>query len=376
MSLSANESAIYQKVLLEVAPLSLNLMAVKVTEHPDEFNGWCVQLLDICLHKINRDLMDEPQFKPLKKLIQLLSTGISISRFKIASISPWELYQHALLELSDNQAMDERIRLLNYIDKLNVTGLADLIQEDRLAFVGKHGSSHDPMIYDFDVQWFGNTKTAKGFHQILSVNPGAFDEAINSIPASGDVTKQDYEKFVEQFVMVMVNADEKPTLPVATRLLAMRRPDQFLAITSSKVDELCQGLAIPKLKMNGFDSYWSDVISNIRTMKWFNSEQPSDEQALVLWRNRVVLLDMLFWADEASALKSNYLQLLNKPAKKSGRATNVRRSKESATELVDRVLGFDETPDFIKDQRSSIISQVEAGKKIEDVINLLTKIFG
>jgi len=376
MSLSASETAIYQKILLEVAPLSLNLMAVKVTDHPEEFNGWCLQLLDVCLNKINRDLMDEPQFKPLKKLTQLLSSGVSISRFKMAKVSPWELYQEMLVNQADNQAMAERLRLLNYIANLNITGLADLILEDRMAFVGKHGSSHDPMVYDFDVQWFGNTKTAKGFHQILSVNPAAFDGAINLIPSSGEVTKQDYDAFVEKFVEIMTSADEKATLPVATRLLAMRRPDQFLAITSAKVDELCQGIAIPKLKMNGFANYWNDVISNIRTMKWFNSEEPSDEQALVLWRNRVVLLDMLFWADDQQALKSNYLQLLNKPAKKAGRATNVRRSKESATELVDRVLSFGETPDFIKDQRSSIISQVEAGKKIEDVINLLTKIFG
>jgi hypothetical protein len=376
MSLSAGETTIYQKILLEVAPLSLNLMAVKVTDHPQDFNGWCTHLLDVCLHKINRDLMDEAQFKPLKKMSQLLATGISISQIKMATVVPWELYQENLLAKADSQSMDERLRLLNYIASLEVTGLAGLINEDRLAFVGKHGSSHDPKVYDFDVQWFGNTKTAKSFHQLLSVNSGAFDNALAAIPSTGKVTKEHYEAFIEEFVTQMTNIDEKSTLPVATRLLAMRRPDQFMAITSAKIDELCQGLGIPKFKINDFNSYWDDVIRNIHSTKWFKTEKPLDEKQQVLWRNRVVLMDVLFWADEGQAKKSNYLTLLNKPARKSGKATNVRRSKESATELVDRVLAFDDTPEFIKDQRSSIISQVEAGKKIEDVINLLTKIFG
>ena len=61
MSLSSNESVIYQSALKQASQLSLNLLAVKVTKHPVDFNGWCRELIDVCRHRINRDLLDVEQ---------------------------------------------------------------------------------------------------------------------------------------------------------------------------------------------------------------------------------------------------------------------------------------------------------------------------
>jgi len=47
-------------------------MAVKVTNHPEDFLGWCIELLGICKQGINRDLLEDEQFKPLEKLITVL----------------------------------------------------------------------------------------------------------------------------------------------------------------------------------------------------------------------------------------------------------------------------------------------------------------
>lgn len=375
MSLSISESALYQKVLQEVAPLSLNLMAVKITERPEDFNGWCLALLDVCNTGINRDLMDEAQFKPLKKMTQLLAHGVSISQFKMASISPWALYCEFLQSQATLHALDERLRLLSYVESLNLAELGDFISEDRLAVLGKHHASHDPKVYNFDVGWFGNTKAAKAFHELISVNPHALDNVMSVIPATGEVSQTDYAAFITAFIDVMISAGDKPSLAVATRLLSMKRPDQFVVVNSSKIDELCQGLNIAKFKLHDFESYWTDVIGTIRKMHWYNSEAPTQTFEKSLWDNRVILMDLLFWCDEEHAEKSNYLRMLHKPTKARSASKSTRRSKESATELVDRVLALEETPEFLKAQRNSIISQVEAGKKIDDVINLLNKIF-
>lgn len=376
MSLSASESALYQKVLQEVAPLSLNLMAVKINLRPEDFNGWCLELLDVCNSRINKDLMDEIQFKPLKKMTQLLALGVSISQLKMATISPWSLYSEFLQSQATLHALPERLRLLTYVSGLVQSPLGELISEDRLAILGKHHTSHDPKIYNFDVQWFGNTKTAKAFHELLSVNPQALDSAMAEIPATGEVSQAQYGAFINAFIDVMISAGDKPSLAVATRLLAIKRPDQFVVVNSSKLDELCQGLNIAKFKLHDFEGYWLDVIGTIRKTHWYRSEEPSDASEKLLWDNRVILMDLLFWCGEDYAQKSNYLRMLNKPSKVSSASKSTRRSKESATELVDRVLALEDTPDFLKAQRSSIISQVEAGKKIDEVINLLSKIFG
>jgi len=379
MSLSAPQSAIYQKILEQVAPLSLNLMAVKIENQPQDFLAWCHELLDVCVNRINRELMDEVQFKPLKKVISLLTLATSVTQFTMAKTAPWVIYQEFINSQAVRHGLDERLRLLDFVSNLNTSTLGELSVEDRLAFVGKHTSEHDTALYNFDVQWFGQTKTAKGFHELLSVNPAAFDDALSKIPGEGEVTQSQFADFVGGFMVAIMSTGEKPTLAVATRLLAMKRPDQFITINSTKIDELCQGLNIAKVKLHDFEGYWTDVIGTIRTMPWYNSEQPSDESELALWNNRVVLMDLLFWCDEEHAQQSNYLKLKNKPARKStskAGGKTMRRSKESATEIVDRVLAMEGTSDFIKAQRSSIIAQVESGKKIDEVITLLSKIFG
>ena len=379
MSLSAPQSAIYQKILEQVAPLSLNLMAVKIENQPQDFLAWCHELLDVCVNRINRELMDEVQFKPLKKVISLLTLAISVTQFTMAKAAPWVIYQEFINSQAVRHGLDERLRLLDFVSNLNTLTLGELSVEDRLAFVGKHTSEHDTALYNFDVQWFGQTKTAKGFHELLSVNPAAFDDALSKIPGEGEVTQSQFADFVGGFMVAIMSTGEKPTLAVATRLLAMKRPDQFITINSTKIDELCQGLNIAKVKLHDFEGYWTDVIGTIRTMPWYNSEQPSDESELALWNNRVVLMDLLFWCDEEHAQQSNYLKLKNKPTRKStskAGGKTMRRSKESATEIVDRVLAMEGTSDFIKAQRSSIIAQVESGKKIDEVITLLSKIFG
>jgi len=84
MSLSATEQTIYQNALSFVADLSLNLMAVKVANHPDNFLSWCSELYRICLHDVNRDLLEPSQERPLKKLQDTLSNGVSACQLKLA----------------------------------------------------------------------------------------------------------------------------------------------------------------------------------------------------------------------------------------------------------------------------------------------------
>jgi len=158
----------------------------------------------------------------------------------------------------------------------------------------------------------------------------------------------------------------------------MRRPDQFVVLTSAKLSEYSQGLDIKLGGAKAFDNYWSSLILTMRQMHWWRSSEPEEQQELFYWRHRAILLDMLLYADESLAQKSNYLKLLNKPKRTSSGASvkRVRRTKESAEALVDRVLSDDEIPDFVKAQRDSIISQVQGGKSIDEVINLIKKIFG
>lgn len=417
LPLSEAENQIYQNFLKYVPPLSLNLMAVKVENRPKDFLGWCGELIRLCREDINMDLMEDEQFPILKKLQAVLETGFTISQFKMARIAPWPIFLGFIEEQSTIHALDERLRLLDYVDTIRNTPLAELGTEDRLVIAGKHSSDHDYSVYNFDTEWFANTKGAKVFHVLLEQSPEKFDAALAHIPLTGDVTYDEYQKFVAAYKAIFADYTPKksenntPPLAAATRLLAMRRPDQFIALNNNKIDIMCQGLSIAKFKNTDFSSYWHDAIGTLRTFAWWNQSEPafsesaeetkeeaeeatsetegsSDEslnensnqnREYTLWKNRAVLIDLFLFADTDLAENSNYIRARDKahnkvPAK--SKAAPKRRGKETAEMLVDKALAADDLPEYIQGKRDTLINQVKEGKSAEQAIGLIRAIFG
>ena len=387
MPLSESENFIYQNVLKYVPELSLNLMAIKVTEHPEDFLGWCHELLKLSRDSLNMDLLEPEQLTPLKKLHETLKSSISRAQLKMTRIAPWPIFYQFIQQQNEAHALDERLRLLNYIDEINTQPLSEMIEEDRLAFVGKHSNKHDISIYDFDVEWFASTKGAKLFHQLLANNPQAFDHALSHIPTDGDVTPEEYSKFVSAYQLIFSScisekaSGEKAPLAPATRLLAMKRPDQFIALTPGKIDIFCQGFSIAKFNNYDFAAYWQDMIGTIRTCAWWHQSAPENthEDELLLWKNRVILLDLFLLAEKDCAERSNYVRLRDKPLKKASSSSAPvarKRTKESAEALVDRALENEELPEYLLSKRETLIHQVKEGKSIEQAISLMRAIFG
>ena len=386
MRLSDVETAQYDQIVDYVTEISLNLMAVKVTNRPGDFLGWCNELYNYVRYGINMDLLDEKHEKPLQKLLQLLEKSITCRQVKTSRITPWPFLKNFLLEQADRQALAERLRLLNYISSLRISTLADMSDLERLAFAGKHLSAHEPTKFDFDVELFGSTRGAKALHELLQHTPSLLDDALSAIPLEGEVSEADYKEFVTRYTAAFATLDKaKAGLFAATRLLAMRRPDVFMVLTAPKVDALCQGLGLVKLKPTDFSRYWVDIIEALHRQPWFKSAQPEDVTELELWNNRVVLFDLFFFVDKDFADKSNYLKLKNKPVvvrTSTGgrtRATGVvrqKRTKESATEAVDRLLAEPDLPAYLQNKRDSMIIEVEKGKSATEVMLLIRAIFG
>lgn len=378
MALSEQESQIYQNILKQSSELSLNLMAVKVDNHPEDFLGWCYELLSASRDRINYDLLEDKQLPTLKKLHDLLISAISFLQLKTLRVAPWPVVTGFIEQHKELIALDEQLRLANYIGAIKSQTLKEMIPEDRLAFAGKHTASLDPSSYNFDVEWFASTKSAKGFHQMLSDLPAAFDEALAHIPLEGDVTQEHYQHFMVAYFMAFTGSEEKPTLAPATRLLAMRRPDVFTPITNSKLDALCASLGVPKLNNRDFERYWQDVVTAIHSMPWFKMAAAANDHEQSLIEIKALLPCFFYYADNTTADNSNYIKLLSKPkstGSSAGKKT-VRRGKESAEILVDRALASDDIPEHIKAKRDSIVSEVEKGRSVEETISLMRAIFG
>ncbi|KPV90874.1 hypothetical protein AN395_02799 [Pseudoalteromonas sp. P1-30] len=377
MALGEQESQIYQNILKQASELSLNLMAVKVENHPEDFLGWCYELLSASKDRINYDLLEPQQLPVLKKLHDLLTSAISFLQLKTLRVAPWPVISMFVEQHKKLIALDEQLRLTTYLHSIREQALKDMIPEDLLAFSGKHTATLDPSTYNFDVEWFASTKSAKGFHQMLADLPGAFDDALANIPLEGDVSEADYQQFVVAYLLAFNGSDEKPTLAPATRLLAMRRPDVFTPISNSRLDALCAALGITKLNNRDFERYWQDIVQSIHAMSWFKMANGSNELEEQLVSIKALLPCFFYYADASTADNSNYIKLLNKPKRSTTSAGKAqRRGKESAEILVDRALAADDIPEHIRSKRDSIISEVQKGRGVNETISLMRTIFG
>ena len=376
MALGEQESQIYQNILKQSSELSLNLMAVKVENHPEDFLGWCYELLSASRDRINYDLLETQQLPLLKKLHDQLITAISFLQLKTLRVAPWPVVSMFVEQHKELVALDEQLRLTAYIAGLREKPLKEMIPEDLLAFSGKHMASLDPSTYNFDVEWFASTKSAKGFHQMLADLPGAFDDALSNIPLEGDVALGNYQQFVIAYLSAFNGSDEKPTLAPATRLLAMRRPDVFTPISNSRLDALCSALGITKLNNRDFERYWQDVVQSIHAMSWFKMANAGNELETQLVDIKALIPCFFYYADTNTADNSNYIKLLNKPTRSTSSSKAPRRGKESAEILVDRALAADDVPEHIRAKRDSIISEVQKGRGVNETITLMRAIFG
>jgi len=386
MALSDAENVIYQNILKHATELSLNLMAVKVENRPEDFLGWCYELHRLCHEGINFDLMEPEQFAPLRKMQELLEKGVSLNQLKMLRITPWPVFTQFISQNEDSLALEERFKLLAHLNSVCDAPLQQMNELDLLALVGKHTQQHDPGVYNFDVEWFGSTKGAKLFQQLILEHTFEFNAALEHIPLNGDVTKSDYDKFVAAYIKIFSNyavvndSNDKAPLAPATRLLAMRRPDLFIAITNNKLDVLCQAFMLAKVTPFDFNGYWDEIIVTLQNMPWWKQNEPESEEEKLIWKHRALFVDLFFFADKNTPSQSNYLRLKdkfeNKPAPRAGRAPARKRTKETAEAIVDKRLADPDVPEYLLGKRDSLVTEVKNGKTVDQAIQLFRAIFG
>ena len=141
--------------------------------------------------------------------------------------------------------------------------------------------------------WFGNMQGDGIFHSALNNNNAYFSSALDHIPISGMVEKYHYKEFIRDFKCAF--SDDKMRLSAATRLLTLKRPDQFVCLTGGNRPILCNDFGIPQLGLD-YDRYWDEIIERIFDTQWWNSNPPNAESLeLAVWKVRVAMLDAVIY---------------------------------------------------------------------------------
>lgn len=142
--------------------------------------------------------------------------------------------------------------------------------------------------------WFGSMGGAGYYHQAVKDNNKHLSNALDKIPLRGTVSKREYDAYIGEFIRAFPNG--KHGVGVASRLLALKRPDQFVCLDSKNKANLCKDFGI---KPTGIDykSYWDEIVERIVDAPWWNSEEPSNVIQQGVWRGRAAMLDAIFYEE-------------------------------------------------------------------------------
>ena len=141
--------------------------------------------------------------------------------------------------------------------------------------------------------WFGSMWGAGMFKGAVNANDVNLSLALDAIPLKGDVARDTYLEYVQRFKKAFPQG--RDGLPMATRLLAMKRPDLFLCLDSRNERNLYDAFGIAPVKRKDYTRYWDSIILPIRESPWWKSPAPTPEMEREVWNARTAFLDCLYY---------------------------------------------------------------------------------
>lgn len=149
------------------------------------------------------------------------------------------------------------------------------------------------LVTDDEGDWrcFGSMKGAGKFHNRINHNDSDIAKALDCIPLTGTIYENNYQKFVEIFKKAFPTGGVG--IAVASRLLAMKRPDYFVCFDSQNRVGLCKNFAITG-DIN-FETYWKNIIERIIDSVWWSSSIPRGKNEKRAWNARVAMIDIIFY---------------------------------------------------------------------------------
>jgi len=254
--------------------------------------------------QISKDFLAsyELQYAANKKHKKALNKKLRINKPKDDATYPelltmsWSKYRK-IVKSSDSHDFKRRLDVLNKAQSLfnSVQSFSDLDMQKRKAISGVIGREEkfDNELDDYDWGWFGSMFGSGVFKNRINENDEYLSLALDHIPTTGDVSEDDYNAFIDDFKKAFKDSKRNGGVPTASRLLAMKRPDQFVCVDSLNRKNLSKDLGFLVSSLN-FKMYWSEIIEPIMQSSWWQSPRPSGIDGK-LWDRRVAMLDAIYY---------------------------------------------------------------------------------
>jgi HKD family nuclease len=203
----------------------------------------------------------------------------------------------ALARQDQYHDFEKRIQLVRYIQQMfsKTPSFADFSSVNAKGFAGVLGANEAQQseLHHIEWGWFGSMRGAGVFAGLICAQHKKLAKALDGIPIRGDVTKEQFETFVEAFKAPFSSSLRTAGLAPATRLLAMKRPDFFVCVNNGNKVGLAHALCFAPTTID-LNNYWRRVIEPIQQASWYN-EPRKQGRDMELWDARVAMLDAIYY---------------------------------------------------------------------------------
>lgn len=210
------------------------------------------------------------------------------------NLRQWTWHEYVVqLKQRKTRKFDVRLAILKEAKQLfvNVKSFNEL-SDSELKAIGGFLQYHEGDSIDWGL--FGSMRGSGVFQSVINSRSKFISNALDSIPMSGDITKEHYDKYIQLFEKAFEGQSRQGGVPTASRLLAMKRPDIFICVDSENKNALASDLGFAPSTLN-FDKYWDEVIVPITESVWWQATRPSGEDGL-LWDGRSAMLDIIYYS--------------------------------------------------------------------------------
>jgi hypothetical protein len=192
-----------------------------------------------------------------------------------------------------HHGLERRLKVLAAAKALfaRYASFKDMPREDRQGLAGFLESEELPW------GWFGSMRGAGVFKNLVNERPLAFSKALDCIPPNGIVRREDYLAFIQRYLSAFPKKGGDPTrhgLGMATRLLAMKRPDYFVCFDSANKAGLSNAFGLV-MSHHDYEAYWDAIIERILEAKRWNAPRPNGSDASGVWDGRAAFLDAIYY---------------------------------------------------------------------------------
>ena len=235
----------------------------------------------------------QPAHDPLDDFGKMDATSLALPLVSMT----WSQFSREV-RASRHHNVDDSLALLRIAQKwfASVPSFSNLSTGRRQALAGTIVNKEERKLPDEGREWgwFGSMRGMGDFARLINANDPNIARAIDAIPQKGEVSREHFITFVENFQGAFDDADRVGGYATASRLLAMKRPDVFVCICKPNIVEASRQMGFSRTTLK-LEDCWDKVVEVIRHADWYNIEKQSGEFGGALWESRAAMLDAILY---------------------------------------------------------------------------------